>query len=1104
MKNETTVTTSAQDIPEQIVTKQIITKSLPFIPNRGKGTLPVCDARTHPNLVTIYLDAQYDHRAGRLYLLAARVAAAEDGGKEAGGRAAARNLVWLAQEPPSAAQAEADLLTEFAQALLRAIAEKAVPDEAGLPSAPLHLVLWDEFAWRTLLDGLARHQEAVLAAAPALYDLLTQKAAFASPCVTFLSHDIRRKNLPLVCPSLTNVASLLGHDWTGRGDEDLRRVFRSRLFDGVRVLRDAGSDMDGSFYTARARFDSQIPLEYAYAAWDALPQPTEDAAGKKGADPFAAFREATPDLLRELMRSRVIALSHVTGKLLSEKFRGNPKIVKSSFNLSGLPTFRDRADTLAQALGEFVYIERHVELADWKAKRLAPPEQRCLAGDCLLVTYREADQREEASDEGETDAEQAQRNLDQRSPAAGTLLRLRLCPPAGMDAGYALALSGIQPGDRLILAPRWADNHWTGDNGGGNTLMSLSADQLLYQTRVEVVRVGGVRDMAAQSAFVLVRVVPNWGGDGIFLFPSAAPLTVQDDGVYTLDPDPNSPLGKWQSDLMDDLVQLEQDYREQGEAEDTAGSHVLLDRLSGTDAADELHADARDHWEENAQAGQMRFLHGLDALARAGLLPELLSAGLEDAKRDLIGKRSEESLLLVQGPPGTGKTTATALAVLARVQGAILANLPLRVALSCKTHAATDVLLNKVLDVQEKLAGIRDRHPALFARYFDARLLSLPLLRLAPKAEPPLGVLRLDKAENKYRVRRLCNWDTFRVYDRCILAGTPGGICGMVKGRWGKEEMLEHKLVDLLVLDEASQMGLPDALLSALPLRPTGQVLVVGDPRQMPPIVKHEWDTEPRRTFQDYAAFQSLYEFARSKGVPQIKFERSFRVHRDVAEFLRREVYQKDGIAYFSANDQRLPEVYHVDPFVAAVLDPDQPLVVVVHDEDSSQTVNPFEQELLAPLLDALADPLRYGLDAEKGLGVVVPHRAQRAAFKRRFPGLVDAIDTPERYQGGERDVIVLSATESDPAYLAEAGEFLLNPQRMTVALSRARKKLIVVAARSVFSVRSLDDDLFEAAQLWKSLLRRACTERLWQGQHDGHGVTVWGKPAAQGENKNG
>jgi len=168
--------------------------------------------------------------------------------------------------------------------------------------------------------------------------------------------------------------------------------------------------------------------------------------------------------------------------------------------------------------------------------------------------------------------------------------------------------------------------------------------------------------------------------------------------------------------------------------------------------------------------------------------------------------------------------------------------------------------------------------------------------------------------------------------------------------------------------------------------------------------------------------------------------------------------------------------------------------VVIVHDEDASQTCNAYEQALLAPILSALTDPFRYTLDAETGLGVVVPHRAQRAALQQQFPGLASAIDTVERYQGDEREVIVISATESDPDYLAEAGEFLLNPNRMVVALSRAKKKLILVASRSVFSHRSLDEDLFRASCLWKNLLRKTCTDRLWQGEQDGHSVTVWGK----------
>ena len=138
-------------------------------------------------------------------------------------------------------------------------------------------------------------------------------------------------------------------------------------------------------------------------------------------------------------------------------------------------------------------------------------------------------------------------------------------------------------------------------------------------------------------------------------------------------------------------------------------------------------------------------------------------------------------------------------------------------------------------------------------------------------------------------------------------------------------------------------------------------------------------------------------------------------------------------------------------------------------------------------------------------------HRAQRAALRQAFPqlcvfdqvsGLVvrSAIDTVERFQGGERTVILVSATESDRAYLLESGEFLLDPRRLTVALSRAKRKMILVASRSVFNVFSADEETFENAQIWKNLLRNTCTELLWSGTLVWEGaevpVKVWGKRA--------
>jgi hypothetical protein len=95
----------------------------------------------------------------------------------------------------------------------------------------------------------------------------------------------------------------------------------------------------------------------------------------------------------------------------------------------------------------------------------------------------------------------------------------------------------------------------------------------------------------------------------------------------------------------------------------------------------------------------------------------------------------------------------------------------------------------------------------------------------------------------------------------------------------------------------------------------------------------------------------------------------------------------------------------------------------------------------------------------------------------------------------------MVSATESDSQYLLLSEEFLLDPRRLTVALSRAKRKMVLVASLSVFGLFSGDEETFEHAQLWKNLLRRTCTEKLWEGERAGHRVTVWGnRPARHGK----
>jgi len=1069
--------------------------ALSYIPSKGYGSLPYCDAAHNPNLVRVYIDAQHDYLQDRVYMLGALVVACADGVPTPARR---RSVVHLMEAPPVSDEQERDLFLRWTTATIRAIVELAAPDREGQPRAPIHLIFYDTFEQRVLLEGLGRHAESVLGATP-LYDFVTALAAFDSPVATFLEDEIRElKNYPMLCQSLQAVAAYLKFDWNSPAP--YRELFRARLFDWWGKLEQDGDDatVDGTtrespWYTARARFSSQIPLEYAYAAWGDLPAP---APGKR--DDLAPYRAATPALLTGFHARRLEALERVAAD-----FMGNKQTEKTPFELPSLQHFVGAAPTLAQALDEFVTIERHVELAEWKRARLAPPERRVLAGETLLARYVEKDQ----------DAEVAARNRDNVRRAAlkeryyaeyraarptakqvrlpkeqqaeakwsqdGLRVRLRLeCAGLECDLDEALALSTLRVGEGVVLCPRVAvDSRLPADE---QTSFTPTPKQMLYGVRGQIAAITITRDSAGRAVegFVEVALRESPGGAWSrgFVFASIAqPLSEQ---AYTLDRDPNSWYGYWCAKVTEGL---------------SAGRpNTLYKRLAASESA-------RVDWPAATVEGQARFLAGLDALRVAGALHPF-----EESKRAYIGAHGDAPVLLVQGPPGTGKSYATAFALFARLQGAMAADIDCRAMLSCKTHAATDVLLDNVVRVQQLLRDLWERHPNIMAEYFDRRLLDTPLYRARPRGGVPDGVTALRRPEER-GVDEPRNVDVVLSERWPVVAATPGAIYGMVKERWA-DNIFGHDVCDLLVLDEASQMNLPEAAMAALPLKASGALVVVGDHRQMPPIVKHDWAVEPRRTFKTFRSYESLFLtlLERQPPVPVIKFAESFRLHADMAAFLRREVYRKDGINYHSHKHEVLPPFAHADPFVAAVLAPAHPIVVVVHDEEASGQRNPFEQRLITPIVEALTAPDTYNLDAEHGLGVVVPHRAQRAALQEAVPALVrrdaatgtvtlSAVDTVERFQGGERTAILVGATESERDYLLASSEFLLDPRRLTVALSRAKRKMILVASRSVFGLFSADDETFANAQLWKNLLRRTCTVKLWEGERDGHKVTVWG-----------
>jgi hypothetical protein len=1062
-------------------------RALSAIPHKGHGSLPYCDADHNPNLVRVYLDAQHDYLTDRMYLVGALVVACERGREVPNRR---RSIVHLTAGPADAS-AEQDLLLGWVAETVRAIVEVAAPDHDGAARAPIHLVFFNRFDQKLFLDGLARHATGILGATP-LYDFVTQLAAFDSPIATFLVDEIRElKNYPMVCQSLQAVSRYLKFDWNH--PEPFAELFHTRLFDHVgRFADDERPEHDSSpWYTARSRFNSQIPLEYAYAAWGELVQPADGEV-----DDFRAYRRVTPEILRSFQARRLEAM-----ECIAKDFPGNHLTEKRPFELPNLATFEDKGRSLAHALDEFVVIERHVELGQWKTIRHLPPERRVLAGDTLIARYVDADQdpdvrlrnrenvrRQRMRDDFERayraanpDAGRVELTKEQKDTCKwsqdGLVFQLRLdLTDVDCDATEALNLTTLREDDRVIVYRRLAvDERLPPEN---QTLFTPTPKQMLYGTRAQILKIEPEKDStgAVVGAVFEIEMVPSMGSQKGFTF-NAIPKPFLDGERYTLESDSNSIYGYWCKKVTEGLID--------------GGENALYDRLAGTPSADLP-------WPAEAEAGQQRFLAALDALHEAGFLH-----GLEPSKREFIAGHGATPTLLVQGPPGTGKSYTTAFALLGRIQGAIAAGIEFRVFVACKTHSATDVLLRNIVEVREKVATLAKRHPDLVRGLIDERLFDVPIFRINPRADPPYGTIALDsRAKKKDEPRPV---DRLLANRWCIAGAAPGGIYKLINDRWNGK-LFGHFVADCLVLDEASQMNLPEAIMAALPLKPDGRLVVVGDHRQMPPIVKHDWLGEPRRTFKEFKSYASLFSALQElrPGPPMIQFAQSFRLHADMAEFLRQEIYRHDGIDYHSRRRDTLPPLAFPDPFVAGVLRPDHPLVVVVHDEAQSQHRNPFERELMAPVLEALTDPRLYGEDDRDGYGIVVPHRAQRSALKDvlddlslRFPTSpvtkIAAVDTVERFQGDERAVIVISATESDREYLLATGEFLLDPRRLTVALSRAKQKLILVAARSVFELFSADEATFANALLWKNLLRRTCTVQLWQGERCGHTVEVWG-----------
>jgi uncharacterized protein len=309
---------------------------------------------------------------------------------------------------------------------------------------------------------------------------------------------------------------------------------------------------------------------------------------------------------------------------------------------------------------------------------------------------------------------------------------------------------------------------------------------------------------------------------------------------------------------------------------------------------------------------------------------------------------------------------------------------------------------------------------------------------------------------------------------------------------------------DLLAIDEASMLTLPNFILAGCGMKSDAQLLVSGDHRQLPPVQQHDWVSETRSTIESTLGYLSGLDYLRvlsgdetvvdaeqfdrfdnqinlsENEMPLIQLNETYRFDQVTADFIQNVVYSSDGIEYTSGKD-RDPSQCYIDggnPALEAIFNSPESIVLVTYDADQHyQQMNPIEAVLSQELL------LHH--NPELSAGLVTPHNAQRSRLRALLYGLqhdetVDAggirldenthVETVERFQGGQQDLMVVSATVSDPRYIDSENEFLLEENRANVSFARHKNKLVVLAPKTLFAHIPTEPDIYDEAELWKSI----------------------------------
>ena len=427
----------------------------------------------------------------------------------------------------------------------------------------------------------------------------------------------------------------------------------------------------------------------------------------------------------------------------------------------------------------------------------------------------------------------------------------------------------------------------------------------------------------------------------------------------------------------------------------------------------------------------------------------------------LKAKQAQDYFLLI-GPPGTGKTSQ-ALQFLVREQLAEKFKVQSSILLLAYTNRAVDEICNMLTENDIDYIRIGNEF-SCDPKYSDH------LLKEVLDDNATLNSIKSTLADAR------------------IVVATTSTMNS-------NAALFNIKQFDLAIIDEASQILEPN-IIGLLTSQHRGgrairKFILIGDHKQLPAVVQQD-DTEVLVEDETVKAihlnscanslFERLILTERAAGRTDFigTLHKQGRMHPDIADFANRKFYAREQLecvplahqleqtlTYNETSEDETDDVLKAHRMIFIPSKPCRQLNI-------SEKVNTEEARIITDLLRRLYRQLGKNFDPQKSVGVIVPYRNQIAMIRKEIeklgiPELEEiSIDTVERYQGSQRDIILYSFTIQSRYQLdfLTANTFYEDGQpidrKLNVAITRARKQLILTGNEQTLRHNQLFAELID------------------------------------------